>query len=121
MKHTISWFEIPATDMERAVKFYNTIFDIELKRENFDGVPHGIFERSASGFISGAVVLDSDNKPSTTGSRIYLNADGELDTVLGRVEAAGGKVLVPNTDIGVGLIGIMTDTEGNRVGLFSKK
>ncbi|MCC6891917.1 MAG: VOC family protein [Anaerolineae bacterium] len=119
MKHTVSWFELPASDMERAVQFYNTIFGIELKREDFGGVPHGIFERSEEGAVTGAVVFDPDNKPSMTGTRLYLNAEGELDAVLGRVQGAGGKVLLPNTAIAVGRIGIIQDTEGNCVGLFS--
>ena len=30
MKNAISWFEIPSTDLDRAQRFYETIFKVEL-------------------------------------------------------------------------------------------
>jgi predicted enzyme related to lactoylglutathione lyase len=51
---------------------------------------------------------------------IYLDAGEDLTPVLGRVEPAGGKVVVPKTSIGEhGAIAVFIDSEGNRVGLHS--
>ena len=35
MRHFIHWFELPATDFDRAVRFYQTVFHVELKIEDF--------------------------------------------------------------------------------------
>jgi hypothetical protein len=72
--------------------------------------------------VGGALVEDSTNAPSPTGQRVFLNAAGELDAWLARVEAAGGRVLLPRTDIGPpGHIAIIQDTEGNHVGLHAPR
>ncbi len=36
-KNAISWFEIPSTDLDRATKFYETIFDITLNPTRYSG------------------------------------------------------------------------------------
>jgi len=61
-------------------------------------------------------------KPSATdGPLIYLNGNPDLQIILDRVEAAGGKIIVPKTEINpdYGFMGVFIDTEGNRIGLHS--
>ncbi len=121
--HTINWFEIPATDFDRAVHFYNTILGIEIRKAEFMGVPNGFFPMDGDG-VGGAIVQGEYLIPGTTGTTIYLNAGDEsnLDKVLERVASAGGKVLMPKTDIGdPGFIGTVLDTEGNRVGIHAPR
>ena len=119
MQNAINWFEIPATNIERAVKFYSQILGTELRRDEFMGVPHGFFPADQQG-AGGAIVQRADYQPSDKGVVIYLNAGRDLDGVLSRIESAGGKVLLPKTDIGnPGHIAILRDTEGNTVGLHS--
>lgn len=120
MQHAV-WFEIPASDLERAIKFYERIFAKSLKRESMGGVDMGVFsyERPATG---GAVVKGPAYIPSGDGKGpvVYIAADGEIDAVLSRVAAAGGKVALPCTALpGVGSIAHFIDTEGNRVGLHA--
>ena len=57
----------------------------------------------------------------TNGTLLYLNANPDVQIILDRVEAAGGKVVVPKTEISpdYGYMGIFIDTEGNRIGLHS--
>jgi len=122
MKHAINWFEIPSADFDRAVAFYSTILDAPLRREVFGGTPNGVFayeQDEGKDAVGGAVIFDPRSKPGMTGVIPYLNCDGKLDAVLGRVEKAGGKVLLPKTDIGFGHIGLILDTEGNKVGLHA--
>jgi uncharacterized protein len=73
--------------------------------------------------IGGAVVhAEGFYQPSTSdGVLIYLNANPDVQNILDRVEAAGGKILVPKTEISpdYGYMGIFMDTEGNRIGLHS--
>ena len=77
---------------------------------------------SATG-IGGAVVhAEGFYAPSSSeGVLIYLNANPDVQTILDRVEAAGGKILVSKTEISPehGYMGVFVDTEGNRIGLHS--
>lgn len=118
MKNWVSWFEIPATDFDRAVKFYETIFDIELQAMDMPGIRMGMFSAEGGG---GAVVMGEGCVPSTSGPLVYLNGGDDLSVALGKVEAAGGSVVVPKTDIGgdMGYFAVFIDTEGNKVALHS--
>jgi len=62
------------------------------------------------------------SKPSKDGIIIYLNGGDDLSNILNRIEPAGGKVLVPKRQISekIGYYALFLDTEGNRLGLFSK-
>lgn len=117
MQNAINWFDIPAVDFERAVKFYETIFDITLHKAPSGGTMNGIFPADQMG-VTGAVCQGEGYLPSADGSIVYLNADGQIDVILSRVEAAGGRILRPKTHIGdPGYIAWLIDSEGNRIGL----
>jgi predicted enzyme related to lactoylglutathione lyase len=121
MKHAISWFDLPARDIDRATKFYNAIFQINMVPEQgMDGM-NAMFPYEPPHGIGGHITTSTFYTPSeTAGPLIYLNAGEDLSPVLERVEAAGGKVLVPKTSIGEhGAIAVFIDSEGNRVGLHS--
>ena len=119
MVNAITWFELPAADFDRAVTFYDSILATPLQRGEFFGHPHGFFPSDKTG-VGGAVVLDPRLKPADTGTVVYLDCNGKLDDVIGRVEASGRKVLLPKTHIGdPGYIALVRDTEGNTVGLHS--
>lgn len=122
MNNAINWFEIPATNFERAVAFYSAVLGQELRTGEFLGVPHGFFPADEGG-VAGAVIAPppasgSPAAPSVAGTLIYLNAGFALDAMLARVEPAGGRVETPRTSIGPqGCFAIFIDSEGNRVGL----
>lgn len=125
MAPAITWFQIPATDFGRARTFYETICDIEL--EPMDAGPDmqmaGFPADWRAGEISGAVVCGEGAVPSATGTAVFLNGNPDLQTVLDRVEAAGGRILMPKTAIGMegaGHFAMIADTEGNTVGLHSQ-
>lgn len=122
MKDAINWFELPVVELERAQKFYETVLNQKLRAENeSDGRSMAIFPSGQPG-VGGALVKDPRRKPVTDGALVYLNANGTLDACLGRVVAAGGKVLLPKTDIGApGFIALLQDTEGNQVGLHTER
>ncbi|MFT3713718.1 MAG: VOC family protein [Archangium sp.] len=117
--NSITWFEIFVSDMGRAQKFYERMLDAPLKGETFNGEPHAIFRAEG---VAGALVERKGKKPSSEGALVYLNCNGKLDGVLSRVEKAGGKIVLPKTDIGdPGFIAIVADTEGNAVGLHQER
>jgi predicted enzyme related to lactoylglutathione lyase len=118
MQTAITWFEIPAVEFDRAVAFYEHIFGVTMHREVFGGLPNGMFPYTRGEGTGGAIVQGPQYKPSNEGVLLYLNAGDQLDAILARVVPAGGKIVMPKTDIGApGHIAIIVDTEGNTVGL----
>lgn len=115
------WFEIPVADMPRAIRFYETLFQASLIRESGGPVDMAIFPRRDEGGTTGCLAQSDFMHPGEGGTVVYLNADPQLDTVLARVEAAGGEVLVPRTELpdDIGCFAVFRDSEGNRVGLHA--
>jgi predicted enzyme related to lactoylglutathione lyase len=123
MKNAISWFEIPAGDLARAQNFYETIFGISLTSLDLPNIKMRMFPVDDANGVGGSVV-DSNgfHKPSSTdGPLIYLNANPDVQIVLDRVDKAGGKIMVPKTEISpaFGHIAVIIDSEGNRIALHS--
>ena len=120
MSNVIRWFDMPATDLDRAAKFYETVLAIMLMRENMLGARMAIFP-AKSGEATGATIARDGATPGTTGPTVYLKAGADLSGALSRVPAAGGKVLHPKTFIkkGWGYFAIILDSEGNSMGLHS--
>lgn len=120
--HPIHWFEIFVGDFDRAVRFYETMLGIELRRATEDGRPMAIFASAVTDGVGGALVRQAGREPTAAGALVYLDANGKLDASLARVERAGGAVIQPKTDIGPpGFIALVRDTEGNVVGLHSER
>lgn len=119
MRNTLNWFEIFVTDLKRAQGFYEQVLGVKLRAEQFNGEAHAIFPDDGQ---AGALVQREGRKPSADGALVYVNCNGTLDASLARVAKAGGKVVMPKTDIGPpGFIAIVADTEGNAVGLHSER
>lgn len=121
MNKTISWFEIPALDLERARAFYEQILGVALQVGIMDGTSLAVFPHDREQVTGGCVVQGSSYKPSREGVAIYLNAGDSLDSVLNRVPVAGGEIALPKTALppGMGFYAHVIDTEGNRVGLHA--
>ena len=122
--NAINWFEIPVTDMPRAKKFYEAIFDIIMKPMEMMGMKMAMFPGDGSaGKVSGALVQSSLHQPGATGSVLYLNGNPDLDIVLMKVSKAGGEIAMPKTiiDKNTGYMAFIIDTEGNKIGIHSTK
>lgn len=121
MANTINWFEIPASDFERAKKFYSSILNAELQASEMMGIKMAFFPMEGEG-VGGALCNGDGYKPSAEGTVPYLNGGNDLTTVLNRVETAGGKVIMPKTKITdeIGYMAFFFDTEGNKIGLHSQ-
>jgi predicted enzyme related to lactoylglutathione lyase len=98
MRNTINWFELPVMDFERGKKFYQKIFNIEISDSMMGPYRMGFFPGDGQG-VGGALVHGEGYEPSDKGAVVYLNADGVLDEVIGRIEKAGGKVVMPRTNV----------------------
>jgi len=123
-ENALNWFEISVSDIGRATKFYETIFDIQLQQQEMMGMKMAFFPyEDMNGKVSGGLVQGPMHKPSADGAKIYLNANPDLSDALSKIEAAGGKVVMTKTKISdeVGYMAFFTDTEGNTVALHSNK
>lgn len=115
MGNVVSWFDIPVNDMARAVRFYEQLTEKKLKR-----MPVQDGKETALLGEEGCLFHAPEDRPSHFGSRVYLNAEPSINEALKRVEAAGGRTLVPRTPTGGhGYFAYFEDSEGNRVGLHA--
>jgi predicted enzyme related to lactoylglutathione lyase len=122
--NSLNWFEIPALETSRAKKFYETIFDIKMETQEMMGMEMTFFPYdmgASNGKVSGALVKGDMHKPSMDGAMVYLNANPSIQTVIDKIESAGGKVLMPRTQISpeIGYMALFADTEGNRMALHA--
>lgn len=122
MTNSINWYEIPVTDFARAKKFYETLFATEIQEMPHPMFKYGILPGDMQQGVTGGIVQGEGFNPSTSGVLIYLNGGDDLSEPLARVDAAGGKVLLPKTAIGGnGFMAHFLDTEGNKIALHSMK
>lgn len=118
--HTIVWFYIPVSDMDRAIRFYEAVTDSELQRLPLPtGEETALFPARGDGGVTGCLFHSPDDRPSEFGSRVYFNAEPGIDAWIARIEQAGGRIVVPKTRISPerGFFAYFIDSEGNRVGL----
>lgn len=120
MANVVTWLEIPAIDIDRAIKFYSTILDAPIQKIDRGDSFYAYLPNGEDG-VGGALAQGENFVPSTNGTTVYLNAGDDLNPILARVEDAGGKITTPRTSIGEdGFIAMLIDTEGNKIGLHSR-
>jgi predicted enzyme related to lactoylglutathione lyase len=120
MRNAISWFEIPTTDIDRAQKFYETILNIKMSPLDLPELKMRMFPNDNPMEGIGGSLVNSKGfhvSSATDGPLIYLNGNPDVQTILDKVESAGGKILVPKTMISeeYGDMAVIIDTEGNRI------
>ena len=120
MNSFISIFEIPATDLSRAILFYQDVLDIKVEQMEFPGMEMGVFPYEEQ-LVTGVIMKGEGYKPSADGVTIYLNGGDNLQIILDRVGKNGGEILVPKTPHAdeSGYFAIFIDSEGNKIGLHS--
>ncbi len=127
MNHNpIGWIEIPVTDMDRAIRFYETVFQIKMERHQMGVLDMAWFPsvKDSIGATGTLVKHPEYYFPSESkGPLVYFTAfSGDLSIELKRVELAGGKILSAKKQISPdhGYMGLFLDSEGNRIAVHSK-
>jgi len=117
------WFEIPVTDMSRAITFYETVFQVPVDLHDFGGFKMGWFPQELDKPGSpGSLILHEKYEPSDQkGVLLYLYSE-DVNNELSRIEQAGGTILQPKTLIteDIGYMALFIDSEGNRMALHSR-
>ncbi|WP_187269568.1 VOC family protein [Flagellimonas hymeniacidonis] len=123
-QNMVGWFEIPVVDMKRAKTFYDKVFQIEIQIQDFSGTLMGWFPwAEGKPGANGSLIQHEGYKPSNTDGVLIYFASEDVQKELDRIEAAGGKVLKPKTQISpeIGFMAVFLDSEGNRIALHSRK
>lgn len=120
MNSYVSMFEIPATDISRAIHFYQAVLDLKIEKMDVEGMQMGILPYEEQ-VVTGILIQSDGYKPSAEGVTMYLNAGEDLQVVLDRVVENGGQIIVPKTAHAddSGYFAIFLDSEGNKMGLNS--
>ncbi|MEM7220700.1 MAG: VOC family protein [Pseudomonadota bacterium] len=115
----VSYFEIPVADLERAITFYETLFDVQLVRDTVDGYAMALFpDTEGAAGATGALAKGDVHVPAKAGPIVYI-AVPDIDAVLGAlVDAKGTVLLEPRVVADQGVVAEFEDSEGNRVALF---
>jgi predicted enzyme related to lactoylglutathione lyase len=118
----VGWFEIPVKDMERATAFYEHLLRLKLERYQMGPTEMAWFPmKQGETGAAGTLVKGESYSPSPAGVLVYFTSP-DLEGALARANEKGGKVIAPKTDIGeFGFYGLIEDTEGNHIGLHSRK
>lgn len=121
MKNTISIVEIPASDLSRAITFYQAILSVAIERMTMGDTEMGVLP-AENGSVNVVIVKGKDYTPTKNGVLVYLNLGMDLQPALDQVEKNGGKILLPKTliDPEMGYYALIIDSEGNRMGFHSK-
>ena len=116
---TLCWFDLPVHDLERAIKFYEKVLNIILKKEVWGDMEMAVFPHKDTE-IGGCLYKHSLDQPSDHGILVYFSVNGRMNLALEEAEKSGGKILKPRHPIGpFGYRAILLDTEGNRIALHS--
>jgi uncharacterized protein len=119
--NAVTWFEIPAADLERAQRFYEKTLGVSLKREQMGDEQLAVFPYEQPGAGGCLHHASRPVQPSRDGTRVYLDAGASLDAALDRALAAGGRIATPKVALppGMGFFAHIEDSEGNVVGLHA--
>ena len=120
ISNSINWFAIPVSDFDRALNFYNALFNGEMHHTQLGGGDLAFFP-CGEGEVGGHLFKSDNYNPSDKGSLLYLNGGDNLQTILDKVEGAGGKVVAEKRQVTpeIGYVAEFIDTEGNRIALHS--
>jgi predicted enzyme related to lactoylglutathione lyase len=122
--NALNWFEISVSDIARAKKFYEDVFSVTMDETEMMGMKMAFFPYDpVNGKVGGGLVQGPYHKPSADGSKIYLNANPDMDAIIAKIPDAGGQVTMPKTLISddIGYMASFIDTEGNGMALHSNK
>lgn len=116
----VVWFEIYVQDMERAKKFYESVFQVSLVALESPGMEYWSFPMQENSTGASGALVKMEGCTSGGGSTLVYFACADCAVEAGRAAANGGKIFKEKFAIGqYGFIALVYDTEGNMIGLHS--
>lgn len=122
MRATVSHFEIPAHDLDRAARFYREVFGWRIEPLPWEGHPYRTV-RGAAGEAPGRQGIDGGLLPAGVTAPhplLVIHISGaDLEECLERIVAAGGQIDLAAAPVGdMGRFARFRDPEGNLLGLW---
>ncbi|MBU1643457.1 VOC family protein [bacterium] len=118
--NAVGWFEIYVQDMERAKRFYETVFQIKLEKINMPEPEMWSFPMEMDRMGAGGALVKMPGFPSGGNSTLVYFTCVDCAREESRVIEAGGRIQRAKTSIGeYGFIVLAYDTEGNMIGMHS--
>ena len=108
------WYELMTPDPEGSKAFYDAVVGWNIGEGAAEYSGYRMINRKDGGFAGGVLPLTAEMqqhgaRPTWLGYIYVL----DVDQAVGKIEAAGGKALMPATDIpNVGRIAMVTDPQG---------
>ncbi len=118
----VGWFDLYVADLDRAKKFYESVFRLTLTELPLEWGRQALFPfHPDAPNISGALVEKKDYRPVAGNTLVYFETEDCLREEE-KIAALGGKILTPKMSIGeFGFVSIAMDSEGNTIGLHSRR
>lgn len=118
-RNPVGWFEIYVRDMQRARRFYETVFATTLEKLPSGDVEMYVFPSEPERPGAGGALVKMDGVEAGAGILVYFScADCAVEAA--RAAKAGGKIFKEKFSIGpYGYIALVVDPEGNTFGLHS--
>jgi hypothetical protein len=85
-KTNIVWYDIPALDIDRAIRFYSAVLSAPVIKEVIGETPLGWLPTPDGGRL-GCVCVAKGFRPSPDGVMIYLSVNGRLEEAVAAVRA----------------------------------
>ncbi|NLR75686.1 MULTISPECIES: VOC family protein [Leeia] len=118
----VGWFEIYVQDMPRARAFYEAVFAVKLDALEAGDMEMWSFPMDMAQYGSGGALVKMEGCPSGGGGTLVYFSSEDCAVEAARAAQAGGKVFREKMSIGqYGFIALVTDTEGNMIGLHSQQ
>lgn len=131
---TITWFEIPVVQIDRAILFYQKVLGFSVQKERLTNAHFGIIQKDEAGI--GGVLVEKENASPGSGVIVFFYVI-DMTEALSRTKLYGGQIIKPKTiikqiladgstiipktlmDDNLGYYAEITDSEGNRIALHS--
>lgn len=116
----VGWFEIYVQDLDRAKRFYESVFQLKLERLNSPGKEIWAFPMDMNSWGAGGALVKMEGFPSGGNSTLVYFSCEDCSIEENRAANCGGRIQRKKTSIGeYGFISLVYDTEGNVLGLHS--
>ena len=121
--HSVAWFELPVRDLDRAIAFYNAVFQTGLVLESGGPNPMAMFptQGGAEGPGVSGHLYPGTPAADGRGPTVHLNVPGRIEEAIERCIGAGGRMVGPVIEIPPGRFAYAIDLDGNSIGLFERK
>ena len=118
----VGWFEIYVQDMDRAKKFYESVFQVNLERQNVPEMEMWSFPMVMDRMGASGALVKMEGAPSGGNSTMVYFSCGDCAVEEARSAESGGSIFKKKFSIGEhGFVSLVFDTEGNMLGLHSLK